>query len=213
MTQLGFAGQVCSWCMLEVDYDIESRLGQIPPQLEVLYSEIYAKLTTFLGEARSQIIKNVFTWLLCAQRKFTAAEFLAVVLVTSARYYSRVSKDQILHMCSNFVVFDAPLDTFRFAHLSVREFLEKQPEYNRASINRLAAETCLQTLISTPEPLVGVYAAFYWAIHSKLARGEGFSKGLRGLLFQFLSREDDPTSPFAMWTMALRRLVDERAIG
>src|SRR5688572_18075000 len=50
-------------------------------------------------------------------------------------------------------------------------------------------------------------------MHSKLARGERLSRGLRRLLFQYLSGEDDPTPPFAMWTTVLRRLVDERAIG
>ena len=63
--------------------------------------------------------------------------------------FGQVSKDQVLDICCNFIVFDTTLDTFRFAHLSVREFLEKQLEYNIIVINSLAAETCLIKLVCT----------------------------------------------------------------
>lgn len=51
-------------------------------------------------------------------------------------------------MCSNMIVFDPTLDTFRFAHLSMREFLEKRPEYTKKATNALTAETCLLDVLS-----------------------------------------------------------------
>ena len=53
--------------------------------------------------------------------------------------------------CSNLVVYDLALDTFQFAHLSVRECLEKQPEYAPAATNALAAEACLLNVLSAAE--------------------------------------------------------------
>lgn len=48
------------------------------------------------------------------------------------------------------VVFDSTLDTFRFAHLSVSEFLEKLPEYTKEETNALAAKRCLLDVLMLP---------------------------------------------------------------
>src|SRR6202042_635909 len=101
----------------------------------------------------------------------------------------------------NFVVFDTQLDTFRFAHLSVREFLEKRLEYNRTATNASAAEACLLHLLSiTPNPATRVflsrfsqcqmmdsfklpgfsqYSNVYWAAHCQMAGEERTSGKLK----------------------------------
>ena len=61
----------------------------------------------------------------------------------------QVTSDQILDFCCNLVVLDTQLDTFRFAHLSVREFMEKQEDYADSCCNVLAAETCLLAIIGS----------------------------------------------------------------
>ncbi|KAH6705290.1 hypothetical protein BKA61DRAFT_617284 [Leptodontidium sp. MPI-SDFR-AT-0119] len=40
------------------------------------------------------------------------------------------------------------MNTFRFTHLSVREFLEKQPKCAPAATNALATKTCLLNILS-----------------------------------------------------------------
>lgn len=60
-----------------------------------------------------------------------------------------LEKEHILDLCQNLVVFDDGLDVFRFAHLSVREFLEQQPEYDQDSCHALAAEVCLLQLMES----------------------------------------------------------------
>ena len=74
----------------------------------------------------------------------------------------QVSRDQILDICCNLVVFDTTLDTFRFVHLSVREFLEKRQEYNSTITNSLAAEACLLGLVSAVyNPAVQMFLSQY----------------------------------------------------
>lgn len=50
--------------------------------------------------------------------------------------------------CRNLVVLDLELDVYGFAHLSVREFLEKRPEYHIHRAHADAAKACIQNLLT-----------------------------------------------------------------
>jgi hypothetical protein len=123
----------------------------LPPNLEDLYHELYKRLIKTLADADREVTINAFSWLLYAQRTLTSREFLAVLSTTPRRQFNQLTKEHILEMCSNMVVFDPTLDTFRFAHLSVREFLEKRPEYTMAATNALAAERCLLDVLNVAD--------------------------------------------------------------
>lgn len=140
--------QLQGLCGAKTDEAVRQRLGRLPPKLEDLYFELYEKLTKDSEEADREVTINAFSWLLCAQRRLTSAEFLAAVSTTPLRNFGRLTRDHVLEMCSNMIVFDSTLDTFRFAHLSVREFLEKRPEYTSTTTNSLAAGRCLLELLS-----------------------------------------------------------------
>ncbi|MCJ1248784.1 hypothetical protein MMC30_006003 [Trapelia coarctata] len=216
-------------CSMKVDDDIRERLGRLPPDLETLYSEIYEGLRTGHGEAQHCITKNTLSWLLCAQEALKSSEFLAAVAITPKKSFGQVSKDQILDMCCNFVVYDATLDVFRFAHLSVPEFLEKRPEYSSTAVNSLAAEICLVGLISAGtspgtrrllEQQAHVlrktsfdwYLNIYWATHCQLA-GDRETRGtLKNLLRFFLFDELDSVSPYAIWAEQLPGCMDGRDV-
>ncbi|KAH6665987.1 hypothetical protein B0J14DRAFT_678599 [Halenospora varia] len=120
--------QLQSLCSVRTDKAIQERLGRLPPKLEDLYLELYEKLTKTLADTDRK-------------RTLTSGEFLAALSTTPRQHFNRLTKEHILEMCSNMVVFDPTLDTFRFAHLSVREFLENRPEYTRETTNALAAKT------------------------------------------------------------------------
>ncbi|KAI9661048.1 MAG: hypothetical protein M1821_009375 [Bathelium mastoideum] len=133
---------------LTMDADIQSRLEKLPPKLEDLYSEQYDILSRTPGESHQEVLKNVFSLLLCVRRTLRTEEFLAAVSIVPCAPLELISQEQVLEICNNFVIFDSHLNTFRFAHLSVREFLEKQPTYTSFSINAQVAQICLGTLIS-----------------------------------------------------------------
>ncbi|KFY32484.1 hypothetical protein V493_00153, partial [Pseudogymnoascus sp. VKM F-4281 (FW-2241)] len=214
--------QLQSLCEQKSDEAIRERIGRLPAKLEDLYMELYEKFNKYDAEADRQTTKMALSWLLCAQRTLKSTEFLAALSITLGRHSSSLSKEAVLDMCCNLVVFDASLDTFRFAHLSVREFLEKQPDYNGTIVNTLAAEICLLQLISVgnnkatkrflsqqrqliprTSPIMNnfnTYPAFYWATHCQLAGGKRTQDVLKGLILFFLSCESDPASPLAIWT-------------
>ena len=217
-------------CSLRLDADIRERLGRLPPTLEKLYVEVYETLSAGPAEFGNAVLRNVLTWLLCAQRPLNEAEFLTAVSIIPNKGFEQVSKDQVLELCNNFVVFDQQLNTFRLAHLSVREFLEKRAEYTEAATNCLAAQICLLNLISTApnsaarrflceygfhlvnkpcfSNAFSIYSNIYWPRHCQLAAAERTHGALQDVFLFFLAHETDSTSPFAIWSRQVPRLLE-----
>ena len=110
------------------------------------------------------------------QIRLSTAEFVAVVSINLDGTVGKVSQELILHICSNFVVLDTELDTFRFAHLSVVAFLESQTEYALTWANATAAGICLfirlgrcvgPTIVA--DNLLQYHAVLSWAYHCQQA--------------------------------------------
>lgn len=133
---------------MKFDKDIRARLGRLPSKLEQLYLEVYNELVSHEGEVGRCIVDNTLKWLLCARRTMCTSEFLSAVSISLEE---DVTKDHILEMCHNFVLYDEQLDIFRFAHLSVREFLEMRPEFSQINCNTLAAKGCLLQLMASSD--------------------------------------------------------------
>ena len=215
-------------CAMKLDQDVRERLGRIPPRLEQLYEEIYKNnLLKDPGEVGQSIIGNIMKWLLCAQRPMKCAEFCTAVAFKNFPS-PELTNEMVLDLCHNLVVFDDSLHVFRFAHLSVREFLEKKAEFMANPCHVLAAETCLLQFIglsdlsaakaflkdhytlelrgkaaSTAELLGGfhTYTTMFWARHCQLIGEEGRTRNpLFERIFRFfLSNASDDLSPLNMW--------------
>ena len=134
---------------LKRDEDVRTRLGRLPPKLEQLYLEVYENLIADQGPLSRAIIDNALKWLLCAQQKLRASDFLAAVAANLDTSEGDITIDDLLDLCNNFVVYDDEQDVFRFAHLSVREFLEKLPDFMQVSCCRLTTECCLLQIIAS----------------------------------------------------------------
>ena len=161
-------------CMIKVDADVREKLGQLPPKLSQLYSTLYENMLVPTGDIGRSIVRNTFKWLLCSQRSMKSSEFLDALSSSSTTLGEDIIEEELLGLCSNFVVLDSELDVFRLAHLSVREFLENQQEFQLPSCHALAAETCLLTLIRHSKTSAG--AQFFLDKFDKyLERGESFS--------------------------------------
>ena len=202
-------------CSFELDLDVETSLGRLPPDLHTLYAEIYEAMSKKPGAYQGLVLRSVLSWLLCAQRPMTDEELLAAVSIKlqASNVSTKVSKDHVLGICQNSVIFDDQLNTYRFAHLSVREFLELRPEYSGSITNALAAEVCLLCWIQmNPEPKTKAfmtkagyhivkpaglnhfkeYSGFCWPIHCQLAASKRLSGTLACLLGFITSEKDGP---------------------
>ena len=216
--------QLQTLCSFRTDEAILERLGRLPKTLENLYLELYEKLTTTSADADREVTVNAFSWLLCAQRTLTSVEFLTALSTTPGRQFN-LTKEHVLEMCSNMIVFDSTLNTFRFAHLSVREFLEKRPEYTIVATNARAAEACLLDILgaannpatrrllstyrqnlsnSNRSHELNTYSTIYWAQHCQLAADQRTFGVLKDLLLYFFSNKSDSTSTVMAWIARIK---------
>ncbi|KIM73983.1 hypothetical protein PILCRDRAFT_715467 [Piloderma croceum F 1598] len=217
-------------CTMKLDDEIRERLGRLPAQLAHLYREIYER---FLRTEASRLTTGtILKWLMCAQSTLASAEFLAAISLNPARWGRGIkpqrlfTKQQVLDLCCNLVVYDNELDTFRFAHLSVREFLEEQEEYSQLSSNALAAETCLLELIgsadcpnakqflldkckidirttSVPTKIsFHEYALAFWPKHCISADDRRLFGLLKDMVYFFLFDESGNASPLEIWVQS-----------
>ncbi|TVY26062.1 Vegetative incompatibility protein HET-E-1 [Lachnellula hyalina] len=129
---------------LKTDEDILHHLGKIPPSLEVLYKDIYERIAANHGSISKVLARNTFSLLLRLKENLLLSEFIKLVQDNEEGFSSAMPSNTILDICCNLVVLDKTLDIFRFAHLSVREFFEKLPEFNHESTHSTIAICCMK---------------------------------------------------------------------
>ena len=94
-----------------------------------------------------RLAENAMKWLMRAQRPLNADEFLDAIPLESGGNRISLSPIQLLDMCCDLVILDRDSNIFRFAHLSVQEYLEDRAGYSQTDVNPLAAERCLAEFI------------------------------------------------------------------
>ena len=133
---------------LTVERAVRNRLGRLPKDLQKLYQETYDQQVKTGDEDQISIAKDTFRLLLCLENTLPTEDFLTALSFCNGDEEILV-KDDLLELCFNFVTDDQESDSFRFAHLSVREFLETKEGFDRESCHRTAAIFCLRC-VSAP---------------------------------------------------------------
>ncbi|THX86342.1 ankyrin [Aureobasidium pullulans] len=162
--------------------DILIELERNPTEIGQLYESIFDRITRS-GPSSREIAESVLRWLLVSRRPLTTTTILEAV---SEAGDSDLEKDEVLDVCRNLVVADDETDTFRFAHLSVQEFLQKKEGFDEDALHTFAALRCLEEFESTrrskyeddnarPDPnstSFYAYAVVNWIYHSLMVEGE-----------------------------------------
>ena len=99
-------------------------------------------------EEQVSIVESAFKLLLSLQTPLRHKEFLQALSFCGDDKID-LSAEELLDLSCNFLVLDTELDMFRFAHLSVREYLETRSEYSLESSHALAARFCLRHLCTS----------------------------------------------------------------
>ena len=110
-------------------------------------------------------------------------------------------------------MFDQELEVFRFAHLSVREYLETQPNFTLSVAHALGAEIslliCLQRYTELTAKCARTfrpYAFVYWLYHCREAKKSGLGSLLYQLLEDFLHVQEGTNLFYAAWARSMPRL-------
>lgn len=183
---------LCDSKRIKIVGDLFDELARLPRTLNGMYSLILENIGQIEQRGRT-VAETVFRWLLCTDDASSRVTIAACSGTISIECRS-LSVQDILDVCSNLV--DKVLDDFRFAHLSVREFLETQPGYTPPEANLCFLEMSLQTL-SNAKPsgdLFSSYATFGWMTHydkfEKQYRKEVFELHVKRFLFNGTESSD-----------------------
>lgn len=119
-------------------------LEKNPTEIGQLYESIFERITRS-GPSSREIAESVLRWLLISRRPLT----IGTILETISDAGDEPDKEDVLDVCRNLVIADDETDTFRFAHLSVQEFLEKREGYDDDALHTFAALRCLEKVASS----------------------------------------------------------------
>ena len=160
--------------------DILEELGHLPETLSNLYTVIYDQILRS-GKRSRFIAENVLKWLRVAHRPLKTHELIAAVSVDSEgdRKVTTLALRLeifwtwlVIWLLNTLVVNDRALGIFRYAHLSVLEYLESCSEYSDNETHIVAAERCMNTSVvddTKCDPIkkddLRVYASYHWLFH------------------------------------------------
>ncbi|VUC22857.1 unnamed protein product [Clonostachys rosea] len=187
------------------------RLGCLPSTLSDLHREILTRIETLEAVEDRRFARNALSWLLCVKEQLPSSVFLNAISAKEDGSSSAITRDQILRLCCNLVIYDTSADAFRFAHLSVREFLEQQETYNSVSANALVARICISNFVSTTlgdptQARFSEYACLFWAEHASAAVSPSQSS-FNEILKHFLCGLN-----FNSWHIAVKDFLDDMDI-
>ena len=190
---------LCDSRRIKIEGDLVDELARLPQSLAGMYSLILQNISQIEQRGRT-VAETILRWLLCTKDATSPVTIAACSASTSTEYRS-LSISDILDVCSNLVVYDKALDEFRFAHLSVREFLETQSGFAPSEVNRSLAERSLHTIVCNQRSR----DQFWWyAIQNWLFHYDRIEEQDRKEVFElhakrFLFNGAEPSDVFNTW--------------
>jgi hypothetical protein len=207
---------------MKIEDDIRQEITKLPSTLADLCASIYLKIERSAPSGRLAA-ERVLKWLLISQRPLSSEELIAAASISSEGGYTALSKMNILDICCNLGVLDEELDIFRFAHLSVQEYLESRLDYTPSEGHALAVESCLLTYLEKQSQVKVAakdmqhtsfqkYSTIYWLVHYQYINADRGRYGPRQKLGRILCQEDEISLYFSQWTRDTYRAARNRRL-
>jgi len=135
---------------MRTEGDIRSSLKDLPDSLKQAYGGIYQRILTEKGNAPRLALK-AFQWIQGSYTPLQKETLLDAISaeVGESREFSRehtIKANDLLQVCQNLIILDQRLNVFRFAHLSIDEYLETRLPKVDSHIQ--IAKVCISLLCS-----------------------------------------------------------------
>ena len=206
--------QIERLCREKIEDDVLIALqNKLPEDLDQLYQESLSHIFKAGTIARDIAVKTL-SWILHMREPLTPSAFLTAI---SNAQNSTLQLSQLIAICANLVVVDENCNIIRFAHPSVKEFMERHDSFTGAAAHNFLASACIEACsrgpVSTrnrqlPIDDFYVYAAMYWPVHSNMAESMAGNKGIVDKMTSYIFDEDfDITLSFDSWLRTKRELV------
>ena len=195
---------LCDNRRIKIEGDLVDELARLPRNLADMYARILENIGRIERRGRT-VAETVLKWLVCTQDARSSVTIAAVSEKGSTEHRC-LSVSDILDVCSTLIIYDEVSDRFRFAHLSIREFLESQPGYTPSEANRAVLQLSLQTLTtnqSLDDPFWS-YARCYWIFHNQKLEGQHRKEVFEFHTKRFLFDGAETSESFNVWATAYR---------
>ncbi|KAI3323881.1 hypothetical protein HD806DRAFT_544007 [Xylariaceae sp. AK1471] len=212
---------------LKTETAIRDRLGKLPADLKTAYDNIYEGISSHPDDRA--VADNAFKWVACACKPLKREELLSAIRLDSKNdtfdSLDIITESQLLDICNNLLVIDSKRYVWRFSHLSVAEYFEKN-HWNLQKAHCHSASVCLKFLIETyknvdleeirdcnsvfcsisyRDPIsyrdhsFQKYAQRYWIDHIQAQEGQEADSALSQLLKSFLGSPEESSLQYRAW--------------
>ncbi|KAJ5937424.1 ankyrin [Penicillium verhagenii] len=127
--------------------DVLDGIEEMPTELPKAYEHIYEIISK--RKSQKELVDRAFMWIMCSCAPLTSAILLTGVVFggDSNTARKKISKDQLLDLCHNLVVFDDSRGLWRFSHASVAEYAEEKGLWSLQKSHTYAGIICLRYLM------------------------------------------------------------------
>lgn len=192
-------------CNVRLAGDVPNMLDHLPKSLVATFEEIYRRIQS--QEGQSPIIaKTVLMWVMCALNPLSPVELGTII---SRSVGVELEMDDILPMCSNLVKIDEALNVVRFFHLSVSDYLAKEPWFTVLDANTMASEFCL-TMLNNPSEFgcINKYLVMNWPFYLERCLGQNINHPVWQMLRAFFGCFSSPSRAYCDWRRKLAVVLE-----
>jgi hypothetical protein len=213
--------QLAHICKLKSRYSIDEVLSNRTVASVEAINILYAKILAHVRDTNPldyEIAVRVLRLIMCLHEAMSPTALLAATSISSSGNECSLKLSELLGICSHLITHDYELDTLRFAHASVREYLMSLPDFTMAKVHSTATRSCFAKCIEGPCPdlATGVhaakdfdcYAAMYWATHYNASDDDERRQELEPSLKEFVLSEEEMMSPFHAWVDAVTEITE-----
>ena len=181
-----------------------------------MYSLILENISQIEQHGRS-VAETALKWLLCTKDS-SSETIIAACSVEKLTERRTLSIHEVLDVCCNLVVYDEALHKFRFAHLSVQEFLESQPGYTSSETNQFVARRSLQSLMSTQpdysnQLTLYEYAILHWTYHYRNVEEQPRREFFEHFAKRFFFNGTESSEAYDTWKTVRGRLEEDLTLS
>lgn len=192
---------------IRLESDIRRDLGNLPKTLETTYRQIYDDTILVAPGNEPEVAKKALGWIMVAQSPLNPREWVGATEIATQE---SLDFNSLLELCHNLVANDTESNVIRYTHLSAREYMEAQADFNLPRLHTMAAHACLSVLIDNAQPSspksesFTQYASKYWANHVERSDDNYMKENTLKLIRTFLGMPEEPSESYKKYTGYLK---------
>lgn len=212
--------QLCDRNHYDDEDSVRKKLERLPRTLTDVYDKVIEEIHDDKNNSARlcAIAQNTLRWLLRAQRPLECDVLLEAV----SSIGEKAKAEEILRWCRTLVVKENTV--FEFAHYSIREYLQKKPEYDPSQSDLIATQSCLRILntsfeaenlnatLSNAQKCFSDYASLYWPVHYEgieIDYMDDRREPIKVLLRNFLLQGHGKTNKYEHWRKTAQKMANE----